>query len=147
MKKFQVVVKCSIGIHARPAAQIAQACSNLRAAVTLEVGNETAQGNNVLEILNLHAPKGATVNITVDGPDEEEAAKEIQAVFDAMGPKEKKGSVLKVAFFGTKDYDRLYFSELAKDKGEGTYNVELKYFSSRLTDETHANKGRSRPNK
>ena len=136
MKKFQVVVKCSIGIHARPAAQIAQACSNLRAAVTLEVGNETAQGNNVLEILNLHAPKGATVNITVDGPDEEEAAKEIQAVFDAMGPKEKKGSVLKVAFFGTKDYDRLYFSELAKDKGEGTYNVELKYFSSRLTDET-----------
>ena len=49
MKKFQVVVKCSIGIHARPAAQIAQACSNLRAAVTLEVGNETAQGNNVLE--------------------------------------------------------------------------------------------------
>ena len=136
MKKFQVVVKCSLGIHARPAAQIAQACSNLRAAVTLAVGNETAQGNNVLEILNLHAPKGTTVDITVDGPDEEEAAREIQAVFDAMGPKEKKGSVLKVAFFGTKDYDRLYFSELAKDKGEGTYNVELKYFSSRLTDET-----------
>ena len=136
MKKFQVVVKCSLGIHARPAAQIAQACSNLRAAVTLEVDNETAQGNNVLEILNLHAPKGTTVDITVDGPDEEEAAQQIQAVFDAMGPKEKKGSVLKVAFFGTKDYDRLYFSELAKDKGEGTYNVELKYFSSRLTDET-----------
>ena len=42
MKKFQVVVKCSIGIHARPAAQIAQACSNLRAAVTLEVGKQAA---------------------------------------------------------------------------------------------------------
>lgn len=101
-EKFQVVVKCSLGIHARPAAQIAQACSNLRAAVTLEVDNETAQGNNVLEILNLHAPKGATVNVTVDGPDEEEAAREIQAVFDAMGPKEKKGSVLKVAFSARK---------------------------------------------
>ena len=36
MKKFQVVVKCSLGIHARPAAQIAQVCSSLRAAVTLE---------------------------------------------------------------------------------------------------------------
>ena len=132
MKKFQVVVKCSLGIHARPAAQIAQACSNLRAAVTLEADNETAQGNNVLEILNLHVAKGATVNVTVDGPDEEEAAKQIQAVFEAMGPKDKKIPVLKVAFFGTKDYDRLYFSELAKDRGEGTYNVELKYFASSL---------------
>ena len=51
MKKFQVVVKCSLGIHARPAAQIAQSCSSLRAAVTLETDHETAQGNNVLEIL------------------------------------------------------------------------------------------------
>ena len=106
MKKFQVVVKCSLGIHARPAAQIAQACSSLRAAVTLETDHETAQGNNVLEILNLHAAKGATVTVTVDGPDEEEAAQKIQAVFEAMGPKEKKVPVLKVAFFGTKDYDR-----------------------------------------
>ena len=136
MKQIQVEVKCSLGIHARPAALIAQACTNLKSSVTLETANETAQGSNVLEILALHATKGTKLTITVDGPDEDTAIEKIQEVFDAMGPKDKKVPVLKVAFFGTKDYDRLYFSELAKDKGEGTYNVDIKYFSSRLTSET-----------
>ena len=136
MKQIQVEVKCSLGIHARPAALIAQACTNLKSSVTLETANETAQGSNVLEILALHATKGTKLTITVDGPDEDTAIEKIQEVFAAMGPKDKKVPVLKVAFFGTKDYDRLYFSELAKDKGEGTYNVDIKYFSSRLTSET-----------
>ncbi|MDO4622269.1 MAG: 2-hydroxyacid dehydrogenase [Eubacteriales bacterium] len=43
---------------------------------------------------------------------------------------------MKIAFFGTKKYDRIFFSELAKDRGNGAYNVELKYLSSRLTAET-----------
>ncbi|MDD6147745.1 MAG: 2-hydroxyacid dehydrogenase [Lachnospiraceae bacterium] len=43
---------------------------------------------------------------------------------------------MKVAFFGTKSYDRLFFSELAKDRGEGAYNVEIKYLKTRLTEDT-----------
>mgnify|MGYP004515074231 FL=1 len=49
---------------------------------------------------------------------------------------DKVGIFIKVAFFGTKEYDRLFFSELSKDKGEGTYNVDITYFNSRLTSET-----------
>ena len=30
----------------------------------------------------------------------------------------------------------MFFSELSKDKGEGTYNVDITYFNSRLTNET-----------
>ena len=65
-----------------------------------------------------------------------EAITKIQEVLKEIAPKAKKNTVLRVAFFGTKDYDRIFFSELSRDKGEGTYNVDIKYFNSRLTIES-----------
>jgi len=129
-------VKTSLGIHARPAAMIAQACTALKSEVTIECDGEVASGDNVLQILKLHAAKGSVLNITAEGPDEEEAIEKISDVFNGIAAKDKNVEVLRVAFFGTKDYDRMFFSQLARDKGEGTYNVEIKYFKARLTSET-----------
>lgn len=136
MKSLQYAVKNPLGIHARPAALLAQACTDLKSAVTLECNGNEASGKNVLQILALHAAKGSVLNITVEGPDEEAGLEKIKKVLAEIAPKDKKVSVLKVAFFGTKDYDRIFFSELSRDKGEGTYNVDIKYFSTRLTVET-----------
>ena len=136
MKTFEYHVKNALGIHARPAALIAQACTEFKSAVTLEANGETAGGSNVLQILKLQAVKGTLLKFTVEGPDEETAAAKLQEVLKEIAPKDRKVSVLKVAFFGTKDYDRLFFSELSKDKGEGTYNTDIRYFTSRLTPET-----------
>ena len=136
MKDLQYTVKNSLGIHARPAALLAQACTNFKSAVMIECNGNVASGNNVLQILALHAAKGSVLNITADGPDEEEAITKIQEVLKEIAPKAKKNTVLRVAFFGTKDYDRIFFSELSRDKGEGTYNVDIKYFNSRLTIES-----------
>ena len=116
MKDLQYTVKNSLGIHARPAALLAQACTNFKSAVMIECNGNVASGNNVLQILALHAAKGS--------------------VLKEIAPKAKKNTVLRVAFFGTKDYDRIFFSELSRDKGEGTYNVDIKYFNSRLTIES-----------
>lgn len=136
MKSFDYVVKNPLGIHARPAARIAQTCINFKSEVLLSVDGAEANGSNVLSILRLEAIMGSTVHIQVDGPDEEEAVAAIQAVLNEETPKGKKAEVLKVAFFGTKSYDRLFFSELAKDRGEGAYNVEIKYLKTRLTEDT-----------
>ena len=73
MKDLQYTVKNSLGIHARPAALLAQACTNFKSAVMIECNGNVASGNNVLQILALHAAKGSVLNITADGPDEEEA--------------------------------------------------------------------------
>ena len=73
MKSLQYTVKTSLGIHARPAAMIAQACTALKSEVTIECDGEVASGDNVLQILKLHAAKGSVLNITAEGPDEEEA--------------------------------------------------------------------------
>ena len=43
---------------------------------------------------------------------------------------------MKIAFFGTKDYDRLWLEPLTKDKGEGTYNSEIHFFEANLNRET-----------
>lgn len=142
MKTFDYLVSNSLGIHARPAAMIAQACTNFKSSVIIEGNGEEASGNDVLSILALHAAKGTTLRFVVDGTDEDACITKIQEVLKEVEPKNKPVEVLKVAFYGTKDYDRLFFSELAKDKGEGTYNVDIKYFNSRLTIETaHLSEG------
>lgn len=142
MKTFDYCVTNALGIHARPAAMIAQSCTNFKSSVTIEGNGVEARGNDVLSILSLHAAKGTVLKFKIDGTDEEECATKIQEVLKEVEPKDKPVSVLKVAFFGTKEYDRLFFSELAKDKGEGTYNVDIKYFTSRLTTETvHLSQG------
>ena len=54
MKSYTHVVVDPLGIHARPAAQIAQACVNFRSSITITCGEHNANGNNVLQILGLH---------------------------------------------------------------------------------------------
>lgn len=136
MKKFDYEVTNALGIHARPAAMLAQICTNHKVTVEIECNGEIASGNNVLQILDLHASKGSCLHFSIDGVEEDACINEIEKVLKEIDVKDKKTGVLHVAFFGTKDYDRLFFSELSKDKGEGTYNVDITYFNSRLTNET-----------
>lgn len=136
MEKITYVVDNPMGVHARPAALLAQLCVGLRSAVTIECNGRIAGGNNVLQILALGAKKGDTLFVTAEGEDEAAAIKQIEELLKGEFAEKAPTSVLKIAFFGTKDYDRTFFSELVKDKGPGTYNSEIKYFSTRLTPET-----------
>ncbi len=136
MKELTYVVNNPLGIHARPAALLAQCCVNFRSSVTITCNGASASGDNVLQILALGAKTGDTLNIQAEGDDEDTAISEIEKLLHGEFEEKKPVKVLKIAFFGTKDYDRTFFSELVKDKGEGTYNSDIKYFTSRLTPET-----------
>ncbi|MDD6221413.1 MAG: fused HPr family phosphocarrier protein/2-hydroxyacid dehydrogenase [Lachnospiraceae bacterium] len=136
MRSFDYTVQNALGIHARPAAILAQACTNFKSAVTIENSSGTAAGNNVLQILALHAAKGSILHFTIEGEDEEACEAAVREALKEAVPKDKPVRMLKVAFYGTKDYDRIFFNELSKDKGEGTYNVGITYFNSRLTEES-----------
>lgn len=138
MKEIKYVVSNPLGVHARPCALLAQCCVNFKSVVTVIVddNDKKADGRNVLELLALTAKKGVTLTIRVDGEDEEQACEAVMNVINNEFNGRKSAEVLKIAFFGTKDYDRIFFSELVKDKGEGTYNSEIKYFTSNLGPET-----------
>lgn len=136
MKEIIHVVTNPQGIHARPCALLAQSCVNFSSIVTVKANGKSADGRNVLELLKLGAKEGDTLTIEISGSDEERASEALNAVINSEFGGKKEVKVLKIAFFGVKDYDRTFFSELVRDKGEGTYNSEIKYFNSNLGPET-----------
>ena len=136
MEKFNCIVENPIGIHARPAALIAQKCVGLKSVVTINCNDKTANGNDVLQILKLNAKKGDLLEVSVEGINEKEDAQIIKDVICNDCLEQRTSDILKIAFFGTKDYDRIFFSKLEEEKGPGTYNCEITYLESRLTLET-----------
>ena len=136
MISYTYVVKDKNGIHARPAAMFAQGCSNFKSTVTVTSNGRSVDGKNVTAILSLGCRQGSEIKIDVDGEDEALAFEKIKHVLDTKFNRDDTPRPLKIAFFGTKDYDKVFFEELAKDKGPGTYNVDITYFDVRLTDQT-----------
>ena len=136
MQTFKCIVENPMGMHARPAALIAQLCVGIKSIVTFKCNNRTANGNNVLQLLGLAANKGDLIEITVEGENEVEDLQKIREIMCEDFIEETANQVLRIAFFGTKDYDRTFFDELSKDVGPGTYNCKIKYLESRLTAET-----------
>ncbi len=136
MKTLRLIVNNPIGIHARPAALLAQACVGFKSSVLIRCNNKEAAGNNVLQILSLNAKKGDSLVFEIEGDDEELACRQIMALICDDVVEENVSTPLKIAFFGTKDYDKTFFTPLEKDKGPGTYNCDITYLESRLTKET-----------
>lgn len=137
MKSFEYVCAPAAGLHARAAAMIAAACVAMPSVVTIACNGKEAIGTDVLKINALAAKKGDTLKISVEGGDEDAAVakmKEVLAEVDST--KDTNHDVLRIAFFGVKDYDKVYFDALASGKGEGSYNVEISYIEPRLTTET-----------
>ena len=136
MKKISYVVTNPLGVHARPCALLAQCCVNFKSYITVKSNEATADSRNVLELLSLRLKKGDVMEVFIEGIDEEEAYAAVMNVINREFNERKESKILKIAFYGTKDYDRTFFSELTKDKGHGTYNSEIKYFASNLSVET-----------
>lgn len=124
------------GLHARGCAHLAQSCVGFKSSVVVKANDKTAQGRNVLELLALHVKMNDSMVIDIEGEDEKLCASSVQKVLDEKLDSRSKVRILKIGFFGTKDYDRIFFSELTKEIGEGTYNSELKYLNSNLGIET-----------
>jgi len=136
VKTISYQITNPLGMHARPAAFVAQACVNLPSQITFSFGGKTADGANVLQLIGLGARNGSVLEISAEGGNEEEALQKVLAVLEEKLNGKRKMDVLRIAFFGAKDYDKLFFSKLAEETGDGTYNCDIKYFNCRLTPET-----------
>ena len=99
---------------------------NYSSIVTVSANGKTADGRNVLELLGLAAKKGDTLTIQITGGDEEQAQEALEAVLKGEFNEKKAVNLLRIAFF----------SELVRDKGEGTYNSDIRYFTSNMGPET-----------
>lgn len=80
MKEIEYVVQDQLGIHARPAGQIARfAKENAACDIKVEkVGGKTAAASRVMALMSLGAKPGDALHITVEGADEEAVAAALQ---------------------------------------------------------------------
>lgn len=78
MKEFEYVIQDVYGIHARPAGQLVRQAKAFDSQITVAKGSETADAKKLFALMSLCVKKDDTIHITVEGPDEAEAAQSLQ---------------------------------------------------------------------
>lgn len=71
-----------LGIHARPAAKIAQTAAQFACQIQLEKDDVTVDAKSIMGVMMLAAEFGASIRVTTDGPDEQQAADALKALFE-----------------------------------------------------------------
>lgn len=136
MREIIHTVSNPLGIHARPASKIAQVVVKGKSEVVIHHGDKIAYGGNVLQILALEVKFKDKITITIEGEDEDEICKQIRRILTNEVLENNAGKPIRIAFFGAKDYDKMFFEELSRETGPGTYNSTIEFFDLRLTEET-----------
>ena len=78
MKSFSYTIKDAVGIHARPAGNLAKLAKGFAGTkVTIEKGGKSVDVTKLMMLMGLGVKCGDTVNFTVEGPDEDAAAEAV----------------------------------------------------------------------
>lgn len=83
MKKFEYTIKDELGIHARPAGMLAKEAKNYKSTITITKEGKSAEVTRLLALMSLGVKCGQTVEISVEGEDEDTAFEGVKAFFEA----------------------------------------------------------------
>lgn len=78
-----VTVQNRAGIHARPAAIIAQTANKFESEVTLTKDDATVNAKSIMGVIAMGAGYNTTMTLQVEGPDESEAASVLVELFNS----------------------------------------------------------------
>lgn len=82
MKSFSYVIKDEVGIHARPAGLLVKEAKKYQSKITIAKDGKTAEATKLMALMGLGVKCGDSVEIQVDGADEESACEQIKAFFE-----------------------------------------------------------------
>ena len=89
MTKKELLIENRLGLHARAAAQIVKTAMGFSAKVLLTKDGVEVDGKSIMGIMMMAAAKGATVLVSAEGADEEQAIQGMERLFkDKFGEKE-----------------------------------------------------------
>ena len=84
MMQFEHTVKDPLGIHARPAGQIAKLAKGYAdTVITIEKNGNVAKASQLMKLMGLGVKNGDTVTVAVEGGNEEAAYAAMKDFFDA----------------------------------------------------------------
>ena len=78
-----LTVKNRAGIHARPAAIIAQTANKFACEVTLSRDDSDVNAKSIMGVITMAAGYNTVLTLKTEGPDESEAASAIVALFES----------------------------------------------------------------
>ena len=82
MKQFTYVITDEIGLHARPAGELAKLASAFKSNINLNVDGKTVNAKSILGIMSLGIMANTEIEIECDGEDEQTAMLEILKGFE-----------------------------------------------------------------
>jgi len=82
MIEREVTVRNRAGLHTRPASMLVRTASKFESEVFLRRDNYEINGKSVIGVMTLAAEQGATLDLVVEGEDEEQAAETIAELFE-----------------------------------------------------------------
>ena len=81
MLQQEVIVENEMGFHARPASLFAQTASKFKADIFIEKDGKKVNGKSILGLMTLGIPKGAKINLIIEGEDQTQALEELLKLF------------------------------------------------------------------
>ncbi len=81
MKSFSYTITDPVGIHARPAGQLAKEAKAFSSQITVSKGEKSAEATKLMGLMSLGVKQGDTVVVTAQGADEETAAEKMETFF------------------------------------------------------------------
>lgn len=76
-----IKIENELGLHSRTAALFVQLSSKFKSEIYIEKDDFQINGKSIMGVMALGASLGETVNLMINGSDEEEAMKEIEMFF------------------------------------------------------------------
>ena len=84
MVEREFVVRAELGLHARPAGRFVALAGRFASEISVGRGEEWVNGCSVLSILSLAAGPGTSLRVRAQGPDAEEAVRELGALLESV---------------------------------------------------------------
>ena len=81
MIKRSITISNKLGLHARASAKLTQLASKFQSAVWIERNGRRVNAKSIMGVMMLAAGIGSTVELEVEGPDENDAAQALEALF------------------------------------------------------------------
>ena len=77
MRTTQVRIVNRLGLHARAAAKLVSLASTFESEISLEKDSKRVNAKSIMGVMMLAAGQGSTLTLEIDGPDEEEAERQL----------------------------------------------------------------------
>jgi phosphocarrier protein len=86
---LEIIVRNELGLHARPAGQLAKEAQKFLARVWISCSDRKADAKSVLDILSLAVRSGQRVRLEAQGPDANTAVNSLSKLFADLFGEEK----------------------------------------------------------